>query len=44
MNPDGSSVTRLTENEITDNLPSISPDGTQVAFTSDRGGEHTTST
>jgi Tol biopolymer transport system component len=38
MNADGSAVTRLTDNPATDNLPSISPDGTQVAFTSDRTG------
>ena len=38
MNADGSAVTRLTDNPATDDLPSISPDGTQVAFTSDRSG------
>jgi hypothetical protein len=37
MNPDGGAVTRLTSNPATDNLPSISPDGTKVAFSSDRG-------
>ena len=37
MNADGSAPTRLTDNPATDNLPSISPDGTKVAFTSDRG-------
>ncbi len=40
MDPDGSSVTALTENEITDDLPAISPDGTRVAFTSDRLGSN----
>ena len=38
MNADGSAPTRLTDNPATDNLPSISPDGTKVAFTSDRAG------
>ena len=38
MNADGSSPTRLTNDPATDNLPSISPDGTKVAFTSDREG------
>ena len=38
MNADGSEPTRLTSNEVTDNVPSISPDGTKVAFTSDRAG------
>ena len=38
MNADGSAQTRLTDNPATDNLPSISPDGTKVAFTSDREG------
>ena len=36
MNADGSAPTRLTNNPATDNLPSISPDGTKVAFSSDR--------
>jgi Tol biopolymer transport system component len=38
MNADGSEPTRLTDNPATDNVPSISPDGTKVAFTSDRAG------
>ena len=38
MNADGSGQTRLTTNPATDNLPAISPDGTKVAFTSDRLG------
>ena len=38
MDADGSAPTRLTDNEATDNLPSISPDGTKVAFTSNREG------
>ena len=38
MNADGSAPTRLTNDPATDNLPSISPDGTKVAFSSDRAG------
>jgi Tol biopolymer transport system component len=38
MNADGSAPTRLTNNPATDNVPSISPDGTKVAFSSDREG------
>ena len=39
MNADGSAQTRLTNNPATDNVPSISPDGTKVAFSSDRDGK-----
>ena len=38
MNADGSAQTRLTNNAGYDALPSISPDGTRVVFTSDREG------
>ena len=38
MNADGSEPTRLTNDPATDNVPSISPDGTKVAFSSDREG------
>ena len=38
MNADGSAQTRLTNNPATDDVPSISPDGTKVAFSSDREG------
>ena len=41
MNADGSALTRLTDNPATDNVPSISPDGTKVAFTSDRAETRT---
>jgi len=36
MNADGSHVTRLTDNTAFDTDPSWSPDGTKIAFTSDR--------
>jgi len=38
MNPDGSSVERLTNNDITDIDPSASPDGNKIAFVSLRDG------
>ena len=38
MNADGSAPTRLTNDPATDDLPSISPDGRKVAFSSDREG------
>jgi Tol biopolymer transport system component len=38
MNADGSAQTRLTNDPATDDVPSISPDGTKVAFSSDREG------
>ncbi len=36
MNIDGSCITRLTDNSASDLLPNWSPDGTRIAFTSDR--------
>src|SRR6185369_8132216 len=36
MNPDGSGQTRLTNDPGNDESPSWSPDGAQIAFTSDR--------
>ncbi|WP_170245631.1 DUF5050 domain-containing protein [Fodinibius salinus] len=41
MNTDGSSPTKLTDNTAADFAGPISPDGTKVAFTSDRGGSTT---
>lgn len=38
MNPDGTGQTRLTDNSDEDNLPSFSPDGTKIAFSSRRDG------
>lgn len=38
MNGDGSGVSRLTDDGGNDFTPSISPDGTRIAFASDRGG------
>ena len=38
MNPDGGSVTRLTNNDAADWSPARSPDGWRVAFASDRDG------
>jgi dipeptidyl aminopeptidase/acylaminoacyl peptidase len=38
MNPDGTGKTRLTNNPAFDFDPSWSPDGTKIAFTSDRDG------
>ena len=35
----GNVVTRLTSNPANDGLPVVSPDGRQVAFVSNRGGE-----
>jgi len=38
MNSDGSNKERLTNNEYKDVFPRFSPDGTKIAFTSDRDG------
>jgi TolB protein len=38
MNVDGSGQTNLTNHEADDNWPTMSPDGTQIAFLSDRDG------
>jgi Tol biopolymer transport system component len=38
MNADGGSPTRLTENPADDQLPAWSPDGSKIAFQSNRGG------
>lgn len=40
MNPDGSSLTRLTNNPATDRFPAASSDGARIAFTSNRDGDH----
>jgi Tol biopolymer transport system component len=38
MNSDGSNVVRLTTNTASDSDPNWSPDGTKLAFVSDRSG------
>jgi len=38
MNADGSDVSRLTDNNTYDNLPSWSPDGTRIVFNTQRDG------
>ena len=37
MNADGSDVVQLTDNDSNDGFPTWSPDGTRIAFNSDRG-------
>ena len=39
MNADGSNQVRLTNNNFQDSLPSFSPDGTKIAFTTNRDGD-----
>lgn len=39
VNPDGSGLTRLTDNQAQDGLPTWSPDGRSIAFVSDRDGK-----
>jgi Tol biopolymer transport system component len=38
MNPNGSGVTALTDNQELDNQPAVSPDGNRIAFMSNRDG------
>ena len=38
MDPDGTALTRLTNNMAFDSQPSWSPDGSKIAFISDRDG------
>ncbi|MGC2238114.1 MAG: DUF5050 domain-containing protein [Pyrinomonadaceae bacterium] len=40
MNPDGTNQTRLTNNPMTDEQPSFSPDGTKIVFASNRDVIH----
>ncbi len=39
MNADGSGQTNLTQNPAHDNLPDWSPDGSEIAFETDRDGD-----
>jgi Tol biopolymer transport system component len=40
MNPDGTNQIQLTENDVYDGSPSISPDGTKITFNSTRDGNY----
>lgn len=40
INPDGSGLTRLTNNNFTDAQPAVSPDGKKIAFQTDRDGNN----
>ena len=40
MDADGSNQTRLTNNQASDFFPSFSPDGSKIAFTSNRDGSY----
>jgi Tol biopolymer transport system component len=40
MNANGSGLTRLTNNMAVDGAPAFSPDGSKIAFTSDRDGNY----
>lgn len=38
MNPDGSSLTKITDNETPDYYPTLSKDGSKIVFVSERDG------
>jgi TolB protein len=38
VNPDGTGLVRLTDNQFNDASPAWSPDGTRIAFVSERNG------